>query len=319
MNESNSSSDLPRLIAGYWVSQAIHTAAKLKIADLLADGPKTVGQLAIDCSANENCLYRLMRALASVDIFIESGDRSFALNHMGSQLRSDVAGSHYALAVMMGQENYQAWGQLFNNVKTGETAFVKVFGREIFEHLQLHPEFASVFNRAMMNSHGRDAAGGGNGTLLAAILKRYPSMCGILLELPHVLESAQKNLTSLGVAERCRVLSGDFFKKLPLGADAILMRHVIHNWDDEHAQSILRNCYDALPKHGRLFLVESVILENAKESFAKLMDISMMVLVDGQERTTSEYQKLLHSSGFQLARIVKTKAHDSIVEGRKQY
>lgn len=322
------------MITGYWISQAVYVAAKLRIADLLAQGPQSLNQLADITRTHQPSLYRLLRALASTGIFEETLDGRFALTPMAECLRSDVAGSQWAMAVMNGEEHYQAWGELLYSVQTGEIAFDKLFRKPIFEHLSEHPESAVIFDQAMTSVHGRETApmvesydfstidtitdiGGGNGTVIAAILNRYPGMKGILFDLPHVIERAKLNLASAGVADRCQTLSGNFFEAVPGGADACLMRHIIHDWDDDKATMILRNCHNALNANGRVLIVESVIAPGNDPSFAKLLDLTMMVLPGGKERTAEEYQSLLKSSGFTFIQIVPTSCDVSIIEGRK--
>ena len=325
---------LSRMISGYWISQAVYVAAKLKIADQLANGSQSLAQLADATETHEPSLYRLLRALASVGVFAEQDDGSFTSTPKAECLRSDVPGSQWAMAVMMGEEHYRAWGNLLHSVETGEIAFDKVFGKPIFDHLSENPESAAIFDQAMTSVHGRETEpmvdaydfsdintiadiGGGNGTVIAAILKRYPNMSGILFDLPHVIERAQPNLEAAGVVERCRSSSGDFFESVPVGADAYLMRHIIHDWDNDKAATILRNCHEALNANGRVLIVESVIAPGNDPSFAKLLDLTMMVLPGGKERTADEYRALLEASGFTLSRIVPTNTDVSIIEGRK--
>ena len=322
------------MISGYWVSQAVYVAAKLRIADQLAHGPQSLAQLADASQTYGPSLYRLLRALASVGVFAEQEGGSFALTPMAECLRSDVPGSQWAMAVMMGEEHYRAWGDLLHSVETGEIAFDKVFGKPIFAHLSEHPDSAAIFDQAMTSVHGRETEpmvdafdfsdistitdiGGGNGTVIAAVLSRFPGMSGILFDLPHVIERAHPNLEAAGVAERCRTVSGNFFESVPAGADVYLMRHIIHDWDDDKAATILRNCHEAMNVDGRVLIVESVIAPGNDPSFAKLLDLTMMVLPGGKERTADEYRALLEASGFTLSRIVPTDTDVSIIEGCK--
>ena len=323
------------MISGYWISQAIYVAAKLRSADQLSQGPQTLTRLAGTTQSHRPSLYRLLRALASVGIFMEQEDGRFALTPMSESLRSDVPGSQWAMAVMMGEEHYRAWGDLLYSVQTGEIAFDRVFGKPIFEHLSEHLDSASIFDKAMTSVHGSETnpmvdaydfsdveimadIGGGNGSVIAAVLNRYPNMRGILFDMPHVIARAKPSLESAGVIQRCQTLSGNFFESVPIRADACLMRHIIHDWDDAKAVTILRNCHKALNANGRVLIVESVIEPGNAPSFAKLLDLTMMVLPGGKERTAEEYRVLLEASGFTLARIVPTDASVSIIEGRRQ-
>ena len=159
--------------------------------------------------------------------------------------------------------------------------------------------------------------GGGNGTVISTVLRTYPHIDGILFDLPHVIERAKAKLKSAGVADRCQTISGNFFESVPSGVDAFLMRHIIHDWDDDKATTILRNCHRGLNANGRVLIVESVIEPGNEPSFAKLLDLTMMVLPGGKERTAVEYQRLLEASGFELTQIILTSCDVSIIEGRK--
>ena len=334
MNTPEATQQLARMISGYWISQGVYVAAKLKIADLLAQRSQSVSELAAATKTHEPSLYRLLRALASVGVFAEQTDGRFRLTPMAECLRSDVSGSQWAMAVMMGEEHYQAWGELLFSVQTGEIAFDKVFGKPIFEHLSEHPASAAIFDQAMTSVHGSETApmvrsydfsaintladiGGGNGIVISSVLKTYPHMQGILFDLPHVIERAKASLKSAGVADRCQTFSGNFFESVPSGADAYLMRHIIHDWDDDKAITILRNCHRGLNTDGRVLIVESVIAPGNDPSFAKLLDLTMMVLPGGKERTAVEYQRLLEASGFELTQIILTSCDVSMIEGRK--
>jgi len=235
---------------------------------------------------------------------------------------------------MMGEEHYRAWGNLLYSVQSGKTAFDHIYGKPIFEHLSENPESAAIFDQAMTSVHGRETGplveaydfsdiktiadiGGGNGTLIAAVLDRHPGMNGILFDLPHVVERAVPALEEAGLSQRCQTASGDFFESVPVGADVYLMRHIIHDWDDDKAVKILTNCCNALPAGGKVLIAESVVEPGNNPSFAKLLDLTMMVLPGGKERTADEYRELLESAGFQLSRIVPTDSDLSIVEGIK--
>lgn len=264
---------------------------------------------------------------------METDGRRFALTPLAECLRSDVAGSQRSLAIMVGEEHYGSWGELLYSVQTGKPAFDKVYEVPIFEFLAKHPEQARVFDEAMVGVHGRETAamleaydfaaikvladvGGGNGSLLTAVLKKYPSLRGILYDLPGVVARAKAGLDP-AVAGRCQVIEGDFFKSVPAGADAYLMRHIIHDWDDARSQQILRNIHQVLPASGRLLLVEGVVPPGNAPSFTKLLDLTMLVIPGGKERTEQEYRQLYQSANFTLNRIVPTKAEVSVIEGSK--
>jgi ubiquinone/menaquinone biosynthesis C-methylase UbiE len=323
------------MLTGYWITQALYVAAKLGIADLLTAGPRSPDDLAQVTKSHAPALYRLLRALASVGVFAEDGQGRFSLTPLAECLRSDVPGSQRALAIMTGEEHYRAWGELLYSVQTGQTAFDKLYGMPVFDFLSRNPEQAKVFDAAMVGVHGRETAamldaydfsgiatladiGGGNGSLLTTVLKRHPAMRGILFDLPGVTERARGNLQAAGLADRCQVIGGNFFESAPAGADAYLMRHIIHDWDDEKATRILQNVHRVMGKEGRLLVVEGVIPHGNEPSFGKLLDLTMLVIPGGKERTEEEYRKLFEAGGFHLTRIVPTKAEVSVVEGKKR-
>lgn len=324
-----------RFITGYWNTQAVYVAAKLGLADLLADGPRSSDDLAQATNTHAPSLYRLLRALASLGIFADDGSGHFALTPLAECLRSDVPGSQRALAIMSGEEHYKAWGELLYSVQTGKIAFDKLYGMPVFDFLSKNLEQAKVFDAAMVGVHGRETAamtdaydfsgigvladiGGGNGSLLTTVLKKYPAMRGILYDLPGVTERAKASLQAVGLADRCTVIGGNFFESIPAGADAYLMRHIIHDWDDQKATTILRNVHQALDQSGRLLVIEGVIPPGNDFSFGKLLDLTMLTIPGGKERTEEEYRMLYEAGGFQLARIVPTNAEVSVIEGKKR-
>lgn len=323
------------LITGYWTTQAVYVAAKLGVADRLVSGPRTADDLAQEVNVHGPSLYRLLRALASLGLFAADETGRFRLTPLGESLRSDVPGSQRALAIMSGKEQYHAWGSLLYSVQTGKTAFDKLYGMPVFEFLSRNEEQAKVFDAAMVGIHGRETAamtdaydfsgvtvladiGGGNGSLLISVLKKHPTMRGILYDLPGVVGRAKANFQTAGVADRCQAIGGDFFASVPAGADAYLMRHIIHDWDDERATTILRNVHRVLPANGRLLVIEGIIPSGNDPSFGKLLDLTMLVIPGGKERTKEEYRELFSGAGFDLTRIVPTNAEVSVIEGRKR-
>ncbi len=325
---------LDQMITGYWVSQAIYAAAKFGIADLLKDGTRTVDELADATSADRDALYRLLRALASVGVFAEESPRRFGLTPLAELLRSDVDGSKRALSLMSGDEQFQTWAEIEYSIRTGKTAFEKVFGKPIFEYLGEHPEKARIFDAAMTGIHGRETddvlgaydfsgirmladIGGGNGLNLISVLQKYPEMKGILFDLPHVVERARERIEAAGVGDRCELIAGDFFESVPEGADAYFLRHIIHDWDDERSLTILRNCHAAMAPAGRLLVVESVIPEGNQPFVGKLLDLVMLLIPGGKERSEPEYRSLFGQVGFAISRIVPTGTELSIIEAAK--
>ena len=335
MTETEPHQQLDQMITGYWSSQAIYAAASLGIADLLAEGPQTVEQLATATETNAGALYRLLRALASVGIFIENEQKEFALTPLAEYLRSDVPGSKRALAMMSGDEHFQAWGEILYSIRTGNTAFDKVFEKPFFEYLPQHPDKAQIFDLAMTGIHGRETGeilksydfseiktlvdiGGGNGSNITSMLQQYPEMQGILFDLQHVVERAQPHIKQAGLSDRCELIGGNFFESVPEGVDAYFMRHIIHDWDDDKSLAILRNCHAAMPEQSKLLIVESVIPAGNDPFAGKFLDLVMLLIPGGKERTAEEYQSLLEQAGFELTRIIPTKSELSIIEGVKK-
>lgn len=335
MNIPTPESRLAPLIGGYVVTQAIYVAAKLKLADHLAGGPKTPAALAKAVGAVPDNVYRLLRALASLGIFAEQPDGKFQQTDMSELLRSDVPGSQWAMAVMSGEEHFLAYSQFLHTVKTGEIAFDKVLGMPVFDFLSTHPEQAAVFDLAMTSIHGCETdpmvaaydfseiktiidVGGGNGSVLSAILRANPHLNGILYDLEHVVERARPHLHAAGILDRCELAAGSFFESVPRGADAVVMRHIIHDWNDDQCRTILRNCANALPADGRVLVVETVVPPGNEPGFVKLLDLTMMALPGGKERTEAEYRTLFDSAGLTLHRIVNTPTYISVIEGRKK-
>jgi hypothetical protein len=262
------------LANGHFVAQAIHVAAKLGIADLLRDGPLPVDELANATGSHAPTLQRLLRALASVGLFVEEPDGRVCLTPSAEYLRSDVRGSmrNWAMA-FAGPAWWSSWGELLHSVQTGEPAFPKALGLPLWEYLDAHLEEQALFNATMSASDPTAVVqaydwsrfrlvvdvGGGQGTLLAAILSAHPSSRGILFDQPAVVATAGTILDGAGVADRCEAVGGDFFTSVPPGADAYVLKAIIHDWQDELAIAILRTCRSAMPATGRLLLVERVL------------------------------------------------------------
>ena len=322
---------LLQMMTGYWVSQAIYVAAKLGIADLLVDGPRTADDLAAATEAHAPSLYRVLRALASVGVFTEATPGSFALTPLAELLRSGTPDSMRALAITYNEELYRAWGDVLHSVRTGQPAFEHDFGMPVFEYYAQHPEADRVLNEALAGYTTQLAGavpnvydfspfgivvdvGGGYGALLAAILRSNPTARGILFDQPHVVAGAEEHLASAGVADRCATVGGDFFIEVPAGGDAYVLSQILHDWDDERCVAILRHCRRAMPDHGRLLVVELVLPPGEEPFFGKWLDLHMLVVASGRERTAAEYGTLFRAAGFELARVVPTPAGPSVVE-----
>ncbi len=326
---------LMQMLFGAVIEQCICVVARLGIADLLEEKPKTAIELASETKTHEPSLYRVLRTLAGAGIFAETADRKFELTPIAALLRSDAPNSMRDFAIMFGEGwMWRAWGELMHSVKTGEVAHVKVQGMGSFKFFEENKEAGEIFNRAMTNNTLRvipaiveayDFSGigklvdiaGGHGLLLAGILKANPQMQGILFDMPYVIEGAGELLEKEGVRHRVELASGDFFQSVPGGADAYMMKHIIHDWDDEHSITILQNIRSAMNENGKVLVIEMVVPEGNEPSASKMLDIQMLVMETGKERTEDEYRMLLESSGFRLTRIIPTKSPYSVIEGER--
>ena len=330
---------LTQMITGSLGSQAVYVAAKLGIADLLVEGPKSVHYLARKAEADAPSLYRVLRALASFGVFSERSDRVFELNPTAELLRSDSPCSLRDLAIFFGEDwHWTVWGQTLYSVRTGQAAWSRVHGQEVFPYFAANCEASRIFDRAMTSLsnlaikavvEAYDFAGietlvdiaGGHGRLLTAILNANPDMSGILFDLPHVIRGARENETvqdlNKAPGSRLELTTGDFFAGVPASADAYIMKHIIHDWDDEQALMILKNIRNAIKPNGRVLLVEAVITPANEHDFGKLLDLEMLVSPGGKERTAAEYEELFAQAGLRLNRIVPTKSPYSVIEAVK--
>jgi len=274
-----------------------------------------------------------MRALSSLGIFAQTqGSRTFTHTPLSEALRANVPGSMHGLANMTGMLHVRAWVDVAHSVRTGETAFSKVFGREIFDYLPTNPAAAAAFDGAMTGYTAATAAavanaydfsevsklvdvGGGSGALLCAIAARHPHVSGVTFDLPHVAARAKDHLLRAGVLGRCDVVAGDFFEAVPSGFDAYALKMVLHDWDDARSIVILKNVRKAIPAGGRLLVIDAVLPEGNEPSPGKLFDMNMLVMTGGRERTEREFREILGAAGFELVRVVRTPGTD-IVEGR---
>lgn len=321
-----------QIISGFWISRGVYVIAKLGIPDLLKSGPKTTEELAEATKMHGPSLFRILRALASVGVLSSVNGGRFAQTPVSETLVTDAPGSLRWFAVSeLGQEHYPAWGNLMHSVKTGEIAFDNFFGVDIWKYFQQNPEDAAVFNDSMssVTAATNEAilslydfskfgtvvdVGGGHGGLITSILKRNPKVKAILFDAPQVIEGARPKLEAAGVAERCEIVAGDFFKSVPAGGDAYVMKWIIHDWDDEKSITILRNCCSRMRANGRLILVDCVVPESDEPHFSKFIDLNMLVMTGGKERTAKEFEQLLGAAGFKLLRIIPTELPTSIVE-----
>jgi hypothetical protein len=323
------------LATAYTISAAMQVAVRLHVADHLARGPASVDVLAPAIGVDSDRLYRVLRALASVGIFEERGAREFASNPAADLLRSGAGSLRDVALFMTNRLHFDVYAEMLYSVTTGQPAVKKVTGKLVFEAFADGGEDARLFNDAMTSMSIAVApallnaydfgdigiladVGGGRGALLGSILRDYPHMRGILFDLDHVIVGARELLEQFGVVDRCRAVGGDFFTGVPGGADAYLMKHIVHDWDDEQALTILGNVRAVLAGRplGRLLLMEMIVPEGPHPDLAKLIDLEMMLMPGGRERTETEFEDLLARAGFELTRIVRTESPLSVIEAR---
>ncbi len=323
--------DLFQMTTGYWISQAIYVAAKLGIADLLKDGPQSCVALATATGADAASLFRLMRALASVGVFSHVRTDCFALSRLAESLQTEVRGSLRAMVITLGEIHYQACGNLLHSVQTGSPAFNHVYGASLFDYLRQNVDAADAFNQGMANVASMLAyavlmaydftgissivdIGGGQGALLETIVQFNPDIRGTVFDTDSTIHRATRQRSNNAWGKRCSYFTGDFFTSVPPGADAYLLCGVIYDWDDSRAVTILRNCRKAMPKNSRVLLVDMIVPDEAAASFSKLLDLNMLVMNGGRERTIAEVRALLNAADYKIARIVPTMAPQSVIE-----
>src|SRR5712691_3085249 len=329
--ENPSPPALFEMATAYWLSQAIYVAAKLGMADLLKDGPQSCVAIAASTGSDTLSLFRLMRALSSVGIFSQLGRDRFALSRLAESLQTEVHGSLRAMVITIGEIHYQACGNLVHSVQTGSPAFNHVFGASLFDYLRQNGDAADAFNQGMANVSSMLAyavlmaydfagissivdIGGGQGKLLEKILQFNPDLSGTVFDTASTIERTTQQLGNNAWGRRCSYVTGDFFTSVPQGADAYLLCGVIHDWDDSHATTILRNCRRAMTKNSRVLLVDMTVPDAASASFSKLLDLNMLVMNGGQERTKAEFCALLEAADYKVTRIVPTMAPQSVIE-----
>jgi hypothetical protein len=333
-HQTSSAFALLEVAHGMWIARSLYAAAKFRIADLLKDGPQSVSELAAATGTHEQSLYKLLRALASIEIFVETESGQFANTALSIYLRSDVPDSQLYLVQLTGEEPlWRPWEAFEYSLRTGKSAFEHTYGTTLWQYLkQSKPETARLFNQAMTDfsrpvnrliatSYDFSSfttlvdVGGGQGTLLTTILKAYPALKGILFDLPSVIESASASIEE-ELRDRCELAAGDFWEAVPSGADAYLFKNVLHDWDDEHCVRLLKNCRQVINPQGRILIVEGVILtETEGTSFNKFQDLHMLVCFEAGERTEADFARLYEAAGFQVASVTRTGTPISIVEG----
>jgi hypothetical protein len=321
MTEQTRPADALRaMLFGYFPAQALHVAARLALADHLADGPRPAAELAQATGCDPGTLPRLLRALATLGVLDQPRPGTFALTAMGELLRSDHPSTFRNYAMLFcGEPSWRSWGDLEYSVRTGKSAWERSFGPP-FSADGVDPEFAAIFNAAMAEGTRQSApaiiaagdfgrfttvadVGGGRGTLLAGILARHPGLRGILFDVPQAVEGADAET----LTDRCEIVAGDFFQTVPGGADAYLIKSVIHDWDDDRATKILVSVRQAMPPGATLLVAEPVASPQpapGRDFSVSFSDLNMLVCTSGRERTEDEFRALLAAAGFTVGRII---------------
>ena len=328
----SSAAQLVHMAAGSWIAPVLYATAKLGIADRLADGPRTAAELAIPTKTHAPTLHGLLRTVGGVGILTERDGQRFALTPLGEAMRSGAPGAaRSTVLAFCSPALWRSWEEIVYSLETGRTGFEKVNGMPMFDYLAQHPEEASAFSEAMVGFHGAEPpavarawdfspfrnvvdVGGATGNMLAAILSHHPQPRGVLYDRPHVVRDAPALLAARGVADRVRIEPGNFFEGVPPGGDVYVLSHVIHDWNEEQCLTILGHCRRAMKPDARLLIVETVLPPGDTPHPGKVLDMVMLVIPGGQERTAAEYDALLAKAGFRLTRVVPTESVVSIVE-----
>ena len=325
-----------QMATGFYLSRALYVAAKLGIADLLANGPRRFADLADESHTHAASLNRVLRLLASAGVFAEEADGHFALTPLGAGLRTGVPGSVRAAVLLFSGGAQTAWSDLMYCVETGEPAYRRRGESDPFASLRQNPEESAIFDEAMSDFTKMVAlavaaaydfsplqtlidVGGGNGALMIGILNATPHLRGAVFDRPEVVERARANLAHADLSGRCEAVAGDFFASVPSGGDAYLLKHVIHDWNDDRALAILTSCHRAMAPQCKLLIVEGIFPERVDQSLASRgaasNDVNMLVCTGGRQRSETEFRELFAAAGFALTSIIPTAAQSSVIEG----
>lgn len=327
----NPHAQMMQIITGFWTSCCVYNAARLEIADLVYNKPQTAEELADAVHADAPSLYRVLRALAGVGIFSENEEGKFSNTALSETLRSSVPGSMKAMAIAQLGDHYGAWGNLLYSIKTGETSFDRVEGMSVWEFYETHPFEGNNFMKAMTGATVAAISnvlpfcdlssfktivdiGGGNGAFLMAALDAAGNAKGIVFDDEYVVAETEKEIASRGLADRCSVHAGSFFESIPSDADGYVLKHVLHDWNDSDSMRILTNCRKAMKNDSKLLVIEAVIPEGNVPHPGKFMDINMMAMTGGKERTLKEFATLFDQAGLKLHSVTATNSALSIME-----
>lgn len=324
--------ELIETASAIWKARALYAAAQLGLADLMAEGHRSAEELARASGTHAASLLRLLRALASFGVVTEIEPSRFRATRLGEALRTGAPGAARATVLTLaGDWQWKAWENVLHSLRTGQPALRKAIGKDLFDFLAANPVERAQFNEAMVGMHGRDGAavveaydfspfasiidlGGGTGTLLTTILQSNHHLRGTLFERPETIPDAQRLIDARRLSGRCDVVTGDFFVQVPPGHDGYILAHVLHDWTDEQSVSILRNCRKAIPTHGRLLILESVLPPGDTPHPGKMMDLLMLTVTGGMERTSDEFSAMLSAADFKLVEVIATSTHQSLVE-----
>ena len=316
------------LVSGEWIAKSLYTAAELDIAGYLLDGPKDVQELALLTKCKEENLYRLLRMLASVGIFYEGENRQFSNTETSQLLAKEHPQSLHSLTLFFSQEMSHSWDRLLDCLREGKPAFDLSFGQPVFSYFRENKQAAMQFNAAMREKSRAVIGsclqsfdfseyksvydiGGGMGHFISALLSSYPEIHGVLYELPEVITIATK---FLGGAERCSLVSGDFFQSVPKNGEAYLLKSILHDWNDADALKILEKCHEAMSNDSKLIIIEPIMIAANQKDHAKIMDVYMMVITGGKERTLEDFRNLLFQAGFSIKSVTPTETEFTILE-----
>ena len=333
MNQQDALGRLMPMQMGFLRSACLYVVAKLEIADHLAEGEQSAADLASRSGADPEMLYRIMRYLASEGVFEERPGQQFALTPLSELLRTDVKQSFHPFTVINSERAFEAVLAILPAVREGEIPFVKRFGKHPFDMMHDDPEAAAMLERAWQGVHGPETdafleaydftgvdkladIGGGHGDVIIGFLERDDSRTGAIFDIPNVATDVQKRLAAAGFSDRCEVIAGDFFKSIPVKADAYFLRHILHDWNDDECRTILRNIAAECEPGNRVLVAECVVAGPNAPDIGKLFDMEMMLFLSGKERTEDEYRELLESTGFEFAGVTPTNSIISVVEGR---